>query len=508
MLDTVPWGSDVAARTAEFGPRIAVQDGAGATITYAELSARAAGLAGLLRERGVQPGHPVASALPNGIAAVWTALGMRLVGAAETALNAHQTEAERRHCIDLSGARLVVTGADQAAGFTALGCDVMTVESVPARPDLIAGFPAVPAEAHGRISFTSGTTGKPKAIVTTHGARWVGNLLQRASFATMPGLDSKILLMTPFVHGAGILTMAFHDRGAGAVLLEGATMPIAVPLLEAGEIDFVFAPPTVLAKLCAALEGRTIRGIRTIFTGTAPLLPSLYDKARAIFGPVIRVTYGKSEINNPIASLSPAETAAYYAEADRGEGVCVGYAGTGVEIEIRDEDNAKLPPGEVGEVHLRGRHMSCGHIDGAGFHPLPPDGFHATGDFGRIDAQGRLHLVGRVADVIKSGGYKVHPDEIERALAPTAPHVAVLSLPSEYWGEIIIAVGETGDEAWPDRARAALGELARHKHPRAFLCMDELPRNAQGKVMRRLIREAVLSSHTLTDGPYPKLDRR
>jgi acyl-CoA synthetase (AMP-forming)/AMP-acid ligase II len=324
----------------------------------------------------------------------------------------------------------------------------------------------------------------------------------------MPGIDSKILLMTPFVHGAGILAMAMHDRGGSAVLLDGVHPPTVLGLLDRGDIDFVFAPPTVLAKLCGALEDRSIAGIKTIFTGTAPLLPSLYAKARKIFGPIIRVTYGKSEINNPIAALSPAETDAYYAEAERGDGVCVGYAGTGVEIQIRDEDGAVLPQGEVGEVHLRGRHMSCGHIDGAGFHPLPPDGFHATGDLGRIDARTRLHLVGRLADVIKSGGYKVHPDEIERALAPTAPHVAVLSLPSEYWGEIIVAVAETGDGAWPDRARAALGDLARHKHPRAFLCMDELPRNAQGKVMRRLIRDWVLETHTLTDGPYPKLDRR
>ena len=83
--------------------------------------------------------------------------------------------------------------------------------------------------------------------------------------------------------------------------------PTVLRLLGRGDIDFIFAPPTVLAKLCAALEDRVVPGIRTIFTGTAPLLPSLYAKARAIFGPVIRVTYGKSEINNPIASLSPSE---------------------------------------------------------------------------------------------------------------------------------------------------------------------------------------------------------
>jgi acyl-CoA synthetase (AMP-forming)/AMP-acid ligase II len=507
MLQTVPWASDLAARAAQFGPRVAVTDGVG-TLTYAELAGRAARLAQMLCDRGVSPGQPVASALANGIPAVWTAAALRIAGTAETALNAHQSDAERRHCLELSGARLVVTGAAQAAAFTALGCDVLTIDDMPATPGRLDDLPPVPADAHGRISFTSGTTGKPKAIVTTHGARWVGNLLQRASFPVMPGPHSKILLMTPFVHGAGILAMAMHDRGGGAVLLDGVHPPTVLGLLGRGDIDFVFAPPTVLAKLCGALEGRTVPGIRTIFTGTAPLLPSLYAKARAIFGPVIRVTYGKSEINNPIAALSPAETDAYYAEADRDEGVCVGYPGTGVEIEIRDENNAALPHGETGEVHLRGRHMSIGHIDANGFNPLPPDGFHATGDLGRIDAQTRLHLVGRLADVIKSGGYKVHPDEIERALAPTAPHVAVLALPSEYWGEIIIAVAETGDATWPDRARTALGDLARHKHPRAFLCMDELPRNAQGKVMRRLIREAVLTAHTLVDGPYPKLDKR
>jgi acyl-CoA synthetase (AMP-forming)/AMP-acid ligase II len=507
MLDTVPWASDLAARADMFGPRVAVSDGVG-TITHAELAGRAARLARMLRDRGVSPGQPVASALPNGIPAVWTAAALRIAGAAETALNANQTEAERRHCLDLSGARLVVTNAAQAAGFTAAGCDVLAVDDVSAGPGRLDELPPVPAAAHGRISFTSGTTGKPKAIVTTHGARWIANLLQRASFPVMPEPDSKILLMTPFVHGAGILTMAMHDCGGAAVLLEGVHLPTVLRLLDRGDIDFIFAPPTVLAKLCGALEGRSVPGMRTVFTGTAPLLPSLYAKARAIFGPVIRVTYGKSEITNPIASLSPAETDAYYSEADRAEGVCVGHAGTGVEIQVRDEDGAVLPAGEVGEVHLRGRHMSIGHIDANGFQPLPPDGFHATGDLGRIDARARLHLVGRLADVIKSGGYKVHPDEIERVLAPTAPHVAVLSLPSEYWGEIIIAVAETTDTAWPERARAALGDLARHKHPRAFLCVDELPRNAQGKVMRRLIRDQVLTTHTLTDGPYPKLQRR
>jgi acyl-CoA synthetase (AMP-forming)/AMP-acid ligase II len=115
-----------------------------------------------------------------------------------------------------------------------------------------------------------------------------------------------------------------------------------------------------------------------------------------------------------------------------------------------------------------------------------------------------------LADVIKSGGYKIHPDEIERVLAGTAgtAAVAIVTLPSEYWGEIIVAVAETADPAWPDRARAVVAELARYKHPRAYLTLPELARNPQGKIVRRTIRATLLATYRVIDGPYPTLEPR
>ena len=510
MLDrvggTIPWGTDLAASVAEFGAAEAVHDGTRA-IGLAELAGRSARLALMLRERGVAPGTCVGLSLPNGIAAVWATNALRLAGVAEVGLNAGLTEAERRYCLDLSGTKLVITAAAQAGAFRDLGCDVLAIEDVPDTAGDPAALPPVPGAAWAKIGFTSGTTGQPKAIVTTHAARWLANVLQRAHLSPMPGPGNRVLLMTPFIHGAGLIAHAFHDRGAGIVLLRGVDLDHVLPLLRAGTVDHLFAPPTVMAKIVGALGDERIDGLRCIFCGTAPLLPALYAKARAVFGPVVRVTYGKSEIVNPIAVLPPAALDAYYAAPD-GEGVCVGWPGTGVEIEIRDETGAVLAADAVGEVHLRGRHMSSGHIDASGFVPLPDDGFHATGDLGRIDARGRLHLVGRLADVMKSGGYKIHPDEIERELAGTAgtAAVAIVSLPSEYWGEVIVAVAETADPAWPDRARAALAGLARYKHPRAFLLFPELPRNPQGKIMRRHIRTAILTRHRLIDGPHPVLE--
>lgn len=153
--------------------------------------------------------------------------------------------------------------------------------------------------------------------------------------------------------------------------------------------------------------------------------------------------------------------------------------------------------------------MLAGHIDQQGFHPMPQDGWHATGDLGRLDGEGRLHLVGRTAEIIKSGGYKVHPEEIERALAGTAPAVVVTTLPSEYWGEVIVAVAEDAPASWEERARtAAAAGLAKYKQPRAYLSLGALPRNPQGKVPRARLRAEILERYRLVDGPRPSLVAR
>ena len=509
MIGTIPWARDLASVVGEHGPRVAAHNGTNA-LTFSAMAGKAARLAMILHAEGAAHGEPVASSLRNSLDAVWASVGLRIAGVAETPLNASYSDAEKAYCIGIAGVRRVVTTKAQAPAFQALGCQVIAVEDIPDEPGDLAALPSVAGSAHGRILFTSGTTGRPKAIVYSHAARWIGSLLQRAHFETMPGPGSAVLLMTPFVHGAGLLAQGFHERGATAWLLDGMDLPKVKDALDHGRVDHIFAPPTPLARIVGAYEGRTVPGIRAIFCGTASLLPSLYQKARAMFGPVVRITYGKTEMINPITVLPPTETDTYYAEPQDGDGVCVGWPGTGVEVQIRDEAGGVLGPDGVGEVFLRGRHMYEGHLDSTGFHPLPADGFHDTGDLGRVDARGRLHLVGRLADVIKSGGYKLYPEEIERVLTGTAGTgaVSVLSVPSEYWGEIVIAVAETADPDWPARAQAALGEIARFKHPRALLMLPELPRNAQGKIMRRTIREMVLERWQVVDGAYPTLEER
>jgi malonyl-CoA/methylmalonyl-CoA synthetase len=239
-----------------------------------------------------------------------------------------------------------------------------------------------------------------------------------------------------------------------------------------------------------------------------PSFCSITERARRVFGSVVRVTYGKGEVFNPITVLEPAETDAWYVEKGTSADACVGWTAPGVEVVVRTEDGRTAAAGEVGEVMIRARHMMRGYLRSEGFEPLAASAFHDTGDLGYFDGRGRLHLTGRIAEVIKTGGYKVSPEEVERALAPAvAPStVAVLGIPSEYWGQVIVAAVESPQAGSHERLEAAARELTGYKRPRAFIAMEALPRNGIGKIRRASIRDHVAEKYCLVDGPHPRLE--
>ncbi len=502
----IPWSAALKTTADQFGDRQAVSDGE-YDLSFRALAGRAGAVAGRLLAAGVKPGEPVATFLRNGLAAVWASYGITISGAAETPLNPALTRDERRYCVNLAGIKRVITTTEEAPFFQSLGCEALAIERLDEPWGDLASMLPVDAEAWGRILFTSGTTGRPKAIIHTHEGRWIANLLQQAGLPIAPAPGIRVLLMTPFTHGASLIAHAYLEKGASIVLLDGVDLPKVEQALAAGA-DHVFAPPTVLAKLVSAFEGRRFSDVRLVFCGTSTLTPALYQKARAIFGPTIRVTYGKSEIVNPITVMPPAAADRYYSEEADRDGSCVGWPASGVEVEIRREDGGRCTLDEVGEVHLRARHMLAGQLDERGFHPQAPHGYHATSDLGRVDSQGRLHLVGRVAEIIKSGGYKIYPEEIERVLADTADAVVVTTLPSEYWGEVIVAVAENAPPGWEATASSTVTSLAKYKWPRAYVAVESLPRNPQGKIPRAKVRAILLERYTLADGPRPALIRR
>ncbi len=507
-IETIAWSSDLRTVAARFGDAPAVTNGE-ASLSYRDLSRRAHTLARKLQSLGVKVGESVATSLPNCNDAVWVSYGVTMSGAAETALNHVMTDAEVAWFASLARFRFIVTRAARANAFKTLGFEPIAIEGI-SDDDDGKTLPPVDADALGRILSSSGTTGRPKALLYSHGRRWLAHTLLKQALPYSPGPGSRVLLMTPFPHGAALMTFAWIDFGGTVILLNGVDAARLGPILERGEADAVFAPPTVINKLAETFAGQKFTGVRCVFTGTQTLTPATYARAKAMFGPVVRVTYGKGECTNPITVLAPADTDRAYTEESDRAGACLGWPGYGVEIEVRDESGTALVAGESGEIFLRARHMYIGHIDANGVQPMPPGGWHQTGDLGYLDERRRVWLTGRAADVIKSGGYKVNPEEIEVALGAMAQcgQICITSIPSGYWGEVIVAAAEQVRGDWQTVAMDRLESLSKYKHPRAFVALDALPRNPQGKVSRRAVREKILERYALQDGSRPLLVAR
>jgi acyl-coenzyme A synthetase/AMP-(fatty) acid ligase len=502
----INWNSAFASLIHRFGARPAVSTPSGVH-TYKEVIGRAVSVSGALTALGVQHGAPVATFLPNLAHAVWASIGVSLSGAAETPLNPALSTAELSYCLDLLDVRHVIADSRTEQTVRSARRDPLLIEDIGAGMLPLDQTFAVDGDAWGKILFTSGTTGRPKAILHSHKSRWLANLMLRASLPFPPTPQSRILLMTPYSHGASLLAAAFFDNGASIYLMDGVQTDRVRKLLASGEIDSMFAPPTVLAKLTANLEDFSCRSLRTVFCGTATLSPQLYKNVREMFGPVVRVTYGKTEIFNPITVLPAAECDAAYSSEDNTGGANLGWPVSGVEIEIRDESGVPCTAGTPGSIFLRAAHMMVGYIDGAGIHEVAPTDWHESGDVGMLTNRGELILIGRQNDVIKTGGYKVFAQEIELPLdnARLGSEIVAVGLPSQYWGQIIVVVAERPVHEWEAQAEHAASMLSRHKRRRAYITLPELPRNAQGKVQRSAVIEVLLREYRIEDGPHPKL---
>jgi acyl-CoA synthetase (AMP-forming)/AMP-acid ligase II len=500
------WGQSVATLVDRFAtlPAVCTPDG---SHDFQEVMGRAAAVGLALRCHGIQHGQPVATVLPNAAHAVWASYGVMLSGAAETALNASLSVDELNYCLGLLDIRHVIADEHTAAAVRATGREPLRIEELDSITATVDRRSPVAGDLWGKILFTSGTTGRPNAIVHSHAGRWLANLMLRSSLPFQPGPGTRILLMTPYSHGASLLAAAFLDSGASIYLMNGVQPDRIRDLIGSGEVDCMFAPPTVLAKLTSSLDGFSSRSLRTIFSGTSTLTGSLYGKVRDMFGPVVRITYGKTEIFNPITVLPPSECDAAFALGHEG-GANLGWPASGVEIDIRDENGAPCDAGESGRIFLRAPHLMAGYVNANGFQEVAADEWHESGDVGHISPRGELILSGRDREMIKTGGFKIFPHEVESPFdsAEFDHMVIAVGIPSEYWGQIVVLVAEGAPPGWEIKAQQAAEVLSRHKRPRAYVSVPELPRNAQGKLQRSKIVDMLLTRYRVEDGPHPKLN--
>jgi acyl-CoA synthetase (AMP-forming)/AMP-acid ligase II len=349
--------------------------------------------------------------------------------------------------------------------------------------------------------YTSGTTGRPKAGVLTHGqmAFVVANHLADL----IPGTDERDVsaAVAPLSHGAGVHMLLNVARGAATVLMPGEKLDPEVfwALVEQHRVSNLFTVPTIVKMLVEhpAVDRFDHSSLRYVIYAGAPMYRADQKLALQRLGPVLVQYFGLGEVTGNITVLPREMHSADDADPNANIGSC-GRARTGMEVAIFDADMRRLPPGEVGEICCRGPAVF------AGYHGNPEatakalrGGWFHTGDLGRMDERGLVYITGRESDMYISGGSNVYPREVEEVLLthPGIAEVAVLGVPDEKWGEVGVAVVVRREGAAALDAAGVLahleGRTAKYRWPRHVLFWEALPKSGYGKIAKKDVREQI-----------------
>lgn len=515
-LDTAVAGRLIHWAAAQHGdrPSVVFRDH---SYSHAEMDQRSNRVAHALRGCGLQTGDRLAVLLENSIDSIDVVFGAEKAGLTMVALNARHSVAEHLAVLDdaLPGAVLLgpqfgalaqalarrparglvrhvlVLGPADVPGLTAFAPLVAAAADTPPAVRLPPGHIA-------RIAYTSGTTGQPKGIVYTQART---DLRLQNHFLAMEyalSVDDAMLHVGPLTHAAGVYLFPCFLRGARNVVLDRFDPVSLLAAIARYRITHLMLVPTMMARLVDAIEGG-LQGdwssLRRIHYGTAPTPVALIRRAQAVFGPILRQQYGMTEAVQPLCVLYPHEHTGDSADgADDPVGSC-GRPTANLRLVLRAADGAPVPAGAVGEITLA--HEGIGEVRYWNRPDLEAEtvrqGWFHTGDLGRFDRQGFLHIVGRLKDMVISGGFNVYAGEVEAALDshPAVLESAVLGLPDAEWGELVAAavVLRPGMQASDGQLQAHCGErIAGYKKPRRILRVDALPRNGAGKVLKTVLR--------------------
>jgi malonyl-CoA/methylmalonyl-CoA synthetase len=496
-------------RQAEAALEIGPPGGPVETLTFGEIEARSDRMALVLAGRGLRAGDRLAAQLPNGLAFLDLFLACLKLGAVFVPINVLYREREVGHIAADAGPRAVVT-TGELAGLVPAATSVWGVEELSSRGapsvsgdegsaisgtggSLGTGPTGVPRDDRNRepaaIVYTSGTTGRAKGAVLTH-----GNLAANARTlveAWRITAEDRYLAVLPLfhVHGLGNGVCSWLATGCRMRLVERFEHEKAEALFDEFRPTIFFGVPTIYVRLLELPDDAARRigeRARLFVSGSAPLPAPVFQAFRARFGHAILERYGTTEtlmtVSNPY-------------EGERRPGT-VGRPLPGVELRIVAPDGRDVPDGETGELLVRGPAVFAGYwrqpeATAAAF----VDAWFRTGDLGSRSADGYFTLRGRASDLIIAGGFNVYPREIEEVLLeqPGVREAAVVGVPDERRGERPVAFF-AGDAEAAVLEAACRRQLASFKVPTAFVRVEALPRNPLGKVQKHLLRREPLSS--------------
>jgi fatty-acyl-CoA synthase len=469
----------------------------GKTSTYRELHAAAGRAGGLMRAEGVGAGERVAILCRNRIEFFEALFACARIGALLVPLNWRMPANELGSIIEDCRPKLIFVGAEDAATLAAArpDCAVIGLDDARAsgyRARLAAADSAPPrvfwpAGDAWYLLYTSGTTGKPKAVIQTFQMALV-NYINIGQAIDLSSNDATLNFL-PLFHTAGInlYTLPVLIAGGEVKVLPGFDVDKTMDLLSAGALTAFFGVPAVYRALSLHPEfaETDLSKVRNWGCGGAPL-PDILVETFAARGARVCGGYGMTE-TGPTAFLMRAE------DVTRKIG-SVGRAQIMTASRIVTSDARPARPGETGEMHLKGPGITPGYWNA----PEPTraaftdDGWLKTGDLAMEDADGFTYIVGRLKEMYISGGENVYPAEVENLYArhPAVLEAAVIGVPDEKWGEVgraYILLRQGASAAAEELSRFGRDNLAAYKVPKSFVFVDDFPRTAAGKVQKHLL---------------------
>lgn len=484
------------------------------TWTWAELDARVDAMATALAAAGLAKGDRILVQSRNCPQMFESMFVCFRLGAVWVPTNYRQTPSEIAYVAQASGASAMICQAgfpDHAAAATAAAPDIRTVVSI--GPSSIGeDYDTLVARHLGCTSaaadveyddpcwffFTSGTTGRPKAAVLTHGQ--MGFVVTNHLADLMPGMtpdEDASLVVGPLSHGAGVHQLVQVARGVKTILLaqERLDPDEAWGLVERWRVTNMFTVPTIVKLLTEhpAVDVYDHSSLKHVIYAGAPMYRVDQQRAITKLGKVLVQYFGLGEVTGNITVLPPdLHNAENTPELPIGS---CGYERTAMQVSIQDEEGCQLPPFATGEICV------CGPAVFAGYYDNPEanakafrNGWFRTGDLGHQDAAGLVYITGRASDMYISGGANVYPREVEENILthPAIAEVAVLGVPDPQWGEVGVAVAVVR-EGWRCDQAALLrhldGKVSRYKLPKRVFFWDRLPISPYGKVTKDLVRE-------------------
>ncbi|HWE33466.1 MAG TPA: long-chain fatty acid--CoA ligase [Solirubrobacteraceae bacterium] len=464
-------------------------------LTYGQLDGATAHLAGLLRERGVEPGDRVAIMLPNLPHFPICYYGALRAGAVVVPMNVLLKKREVAFYLRDSGAKLVFAwegfADDARAGAEEAGAECVIVEMMGFQ-DVVGNAPAVTEVADtddsdtAVILYTSGTTGTPKGAELTH-----ANLTKNCQIAIELfglGSDAVVLGALPLFHSFG------QTCGMNACTFGGGTLTLiprfdpkkALEMIERDKVSVFEGVPTMYNAMLhePSRDQFDTSTLKVCASGGSAMPVELMRAFEDAFACKVLEGYGLSE-TSPVASFN-------HPDRERKPG-SIGTPVEGVEMKVVDDDDNEVKHGEVGEIVIRGHNVMKGYWDRAdATEEVMRGGWFHSGDMAKVDEDGYFYIVDRKKDLIIRGGYNVYPREIEEVLYehPDVREAAVVAIPDDSLGEEVGAAVALKDGAStsPDDLREFVKEqVAAYKYPRQVWLVDDLPKGPTGKILKREI---------------------